>query len=31
VVVAMLLGLFLLVGALSVPWIALMQKLASLN
>lgn len=31
VVVAMLLGLFLLVGALSVPWIALMQKLALLN
>lgn len=31
VVVAMLLGLFLLVGALSVPWVALMQKLAQLN
>jgi uncharacterized membrane protein YraQ (UPF0718 family) len=31
VVVSMLIGLFILVGSLSIPWVALMQKLAALN
>jgi uncharacterized protein len=31
VVIGMLLGLFSLVGALSIPWVALLQKIASLN
>lgn len=31
VVIGMLVGLFILVGSLSIPWVALMQKLASLN
>jgi uncharacterized membrane protein YraQ (UPF0718 family) len=31
VVISMLIGLFILVGSLSIPWVALMQKLAALN
>jgi hypothetical protein len=27
----MLIGLFILVGSLSIPWVTLMQKLAALN
>jgi uncharacterized membrane protein YraQ (UPF0718 family) len=31
VVISMLIGLFILVGSLSIPWVTLMQKLAALN